>query len=46
MIIDLLTSLTVKEVLITKEAKKVTKEESESSKKWQSQSPNGQEWNI
>lgn len=37
MIIDLLTSLTVREVLVTEEAKKVTEEEREVSKRWQSQ---------
>lgn len=37
MIIDLLTSLTVREVLVTEEAKKVAKEEREVSKRWQSQ---------
>ena len=36
MIIDLLTSLTVREVLVTEEAKKVAKEEREVSKRWQS----------
>lgn len=35
---DLLTPLTVREVLITKEAKKLTKEESEAPKRWPARS--------